>query len=161
VKAQKAIVLPSGGKCIVRKLSERDFIANGQTVFYLNFISQARRKAAPSENSEEKTLEAYVSLTEVMLTNCCGPIEFPDGTRLKIVKKPFYECDATEIAIETVDQKDATEIVNQVQLLSGMTKEAAEAAKTFPEGQANSGGVSPAGDQLQSPSDRPAESQPV
>lgn len=161
MKSQKDIVLPSGGKCIVRKLSERDFIAAGQTVLFLNFAGSSKRKSASSEISEEKAFESLVSLTEVMLTNCCGPIEFPDGTRLKIVKKPFYECDATEVAIETLDQKDAAFIVDQVQSLSGMTKEAASAAQTFPEGQTNSGVPSPAGDKLQSPSDRPAESQPV
>jgi hypothetical protein len=160
-KAQKEIVLPSGGKCIVRKLSERDFIAAGQTLLFLNFAAPSKRKQPVAEISEEKAFESLVSLTEVMLTNCCGPIDFPDGTRLKIVKKPFYECDQTEIAIETLDQKDAAFIVDQVQALSGMTKEAAAAAQTFPEGQANGSSAAPAGEQLQGSPVRPAEPQSV
>lgn len=136
-------------------------MASGQTLLFLNFSAPSKRKQPVTEISEEKAFESLVSLTEVMLTNCCGPIEFPDGTRLKIVKKQFYECDENEVSIEVLDQKDAAFIIDHVQALSGMTKEAASAAQTFPDGQANGSGASSAGEQLQSPAVRPPESQPV
>lgn len=156
VKAQKKITLPSGATCVVRKISERDFIAAGQTLLFLNFNS-AKRKAAAVEMSEEKAFESLVKLTEVMLTNCCGRLTFPTGEVLKIVNKQFDECAENEIAIETLDQKDAMAIVAAVQELSGMTKEAAAAAQTFPEGQANGGSSAPAGGELRSAADGTAE----
>ena len=161
IKAEKSIILPSGAKCKVRRLSESDFISANQTILFLNFTNQARKKTQPVEVSEEKAFESLVKITRVMLTNCCGKITYPDGTRVKIVDKDFDDCDENEIAIETLDQKDAAFIVNEVQALSGMTKEAATAAKTFPEGQADSGISSPAGDELRSASDSTSGTQPV
>ena len=152
-KAQKQITLPaSGGVCLVRKIHQRDFISAGMTPLFLNFANEKRRTAL-TEAGEEKLLEAMTEFTEVMLLKCCGKITFPDGSVQKIVKKPFDECAPEEIALEVLEQADATAIVDAVQELSGMTKGAAEAAKSFPEGQSNDSEPAPSGEVLRGSAD--------
>jgi len=141
MKTSKQIKLSSGATCVIRPLSQRDLIANGAAPLFIQFAKMAKRRAPSSEDIDEtKAIEAMVHLAEIKLTNCCGPITYPDGTRLAIVKKPFHECASNEVTIDDLAQQDANEIVAAIDELSGLTKEAVEAAATFLQqsgGQAN------------------------
>lgn len=156
-KGRKTITLPSGGTCVVRKLAESDFIAAGQTVLLLNLIDPERRRKKAVEVDEEKAFQALVDLHNVMLTSCCGRITFPDKTVAKIVQKPFDECTDAEITIEELAQPDAAAIIQAVKELSGMTKEAVQAARSFPEAAESSHRPASAGEELPGSADRAAQ----
>jgi hypothetical protein len=142
----------------VRKLAQSDYIASGQMPLFLKF---ARGKTPKQEElTDEQTVkfvESMAEITKVKLTRCCGAITATDGKSYRIVDKPnIDDVGELEISIEMLDQADANAICAAIDELSGMTKEAAKAASTFPEGSTDGGGVSSAGEHLQSSADGPA-----
>jgi hypothetical protein len=67
-----------------------------------------------------------------MLTRCCSRI-LHNGESYRIVDAPFADAKDDEISIDEMPQEDAQAIVTAVQEFSGMTKEAAQRAKPFPQ----------------------------
>lgn len=165
--SKKQITLPSGGKCTVRKIAQSDYLASGQGIQLIQLARTGRSLTTQKANElsdadAAKMLQIMVDVTKVKLTRCCGVITQPDGTRVKIVDKPDVDdVGEGEVSIELLDQDDANAICAAVDELSGMTKEAARAAATFPEGSSDSGGVSPAGSELQNPAVGIAEPESV
>lgn len=157
MKNRKEITLPSGGKCLVRKMGQSDYLASGRTLFFVQLHEQrrTRKETTISDDEAVKLLEGMSDLTKVKLTRCCGAITMPGGERFKIVDKPNVDdVQSGEVSIEELDQADAEAICAAVDQLSGTTKEAAEAAQSFPETQERSGDVAPAGEVLRA---EPAE----
>jgi hypothetical protein len=162
VKQRKQITLPSGGTCVVRKLAQTDLIACGLMPMFLQFVKQRPTKGAElTDEQTVKLVEQMAQIKTVQLTRCAGSI-LSDGKRYKIVDKPnLDEVGENEISIEEMDQSDAEAICSAVDELSGLRKEAAEAAAKFPAGQENSGGAAPSSDELRGVADNPAGTQPV
>ena len=125
--SRKEITLPSGAVIQIKKLNA--------------YATPAlAKRVADDEASYGARLSIYI------LTDRTGPLE-----GLKIVEKVADE--ATEIAIEELDQADAEAIVSGVMEFSGLTKRAEEARATFPEaGQTNGHQCAPSGNALPGPS---------
>lgn len=158
MKTRKQITLPSGGRCVVRKISQADYIASGHAPVFLQIGKQGRKPVAePGEMSDAelmKMIEAMSGLTRVKLTRCCGTVTTADGTQLKIVDKSNVDDLAeNEVSIDELDQADAEAICAAVDELSGFKKEAVQAAATFPAQQAGSGESAPVGNVLPRPAD--------
>src|ERR1051326_7813657 len=151
----KRITLPSGGSCLVRKISQRDYIASGlmPVILRLSKMTETDVRKKASEEEEAKAIEHLTRMVEVKLFNCVGKISYPDGRTVRIVDKRFDDCKDDEISIDEVSQADAAAIVEAVDELSGLRKEAAAAASKFRQGPADGSGDSPAGDVLQRPAD--------
>lgn len=164
MKNRKEIILPSGGKCVVRKMGQSDYLASGRTLFFVQ-LHEERKKSSNKPISDAdavKLIEGMADLTKAKLTRCCGTITTTGGERLKIVDKPNVDdLQPGEISIEELDQADAEAICAAVDKLSGTTKEAAEAAQSFPETQERSGDVAPAGEVLRAEPDELPSTEPV
>lgn len=132
-ESRKEIVLPSGGKCRVRRISGNDFIAAGLTPIVADLRKQSRSKASLEGEFDQRTLENMVKVTEAMLLRCVGKITLADGRTVKIVRKDLDDLTDGEITIEELDQPDADAIVAEIHQLSGLTKGAAQAVAPFPE----------------------------
>jgi hypothetical protein len=129
---QKQITLPSGAKCVIRKLRAEDFQGIGKVP--LLFSEPKRNGVSPkAEEMKPEDIEWVSRFGEAILTKCVSPLDC-DGEKLRIVDCPFHECSDGEISIEVLDQADAAAIISAVQELSGLGKEAGEQARTFPEG---------------------------
>lgn len=157
MKNRKQITLPSGGRCVVRKISQSDYIASGQAPVFLKIGKQGRKPVVEANLTDAelvKMIEAMAGLTRVKLSRCCGAVTTKDGARFKIVDKPNVDDLADdEISIDELDQADAEAICAAIDELSGLKKEAVQAADTFPAEQAGSGEPAPAGNVLSSPAD--------
>lgn len=133
---RKRISLPSGATIVIAKLN----------VFNEPFITSSRKDEAETQG---------MKLSMFALTNPNnGPFTF-EGQEARLVNKPV--AGDGEIAIGELDQADADAIVNAVVEFSGLTKSAAEARKTFPEGPKKDGEPAPAGDALRSVANGVAE----
>lgn len=141
----------------MRKVSQGDYIASGQAPVFLQMGKQGRKpvESEPTEAELIKMIEAMAGLTRVKLTRCCGTITMPDGkTTFKIVDKPNIDDVAdNEVSIDELDQADAEAICAAVDELSGLKKEAVQAAATFPAQHAGSGESASAGDDIPRPAD--------
>ncbi len=146
-RTTRRLHLPSGATILVRKLSVGDFQSVGKIPGTLPEHDRAKLLSAAPDQLTPQMMDFVVKLTTLILTRCCGPIEF-EGESLRIVEKTFAACAADEISIDQVDQADATEIVQAVNALSGLTKEAATAMRPFPEEPAPAADDAPAGETL-------------
>jgi hypothetical protein len=152
METRKRISLPSGGFVTVRKLSPMDTLS-------LGFIPQAfpeaeaKRRRGESVGPSAEEMAQGVKLSIIALTKCASRITTPDGRKLRIVDKELDECGADEITVGEMEQEDASAIVQAVNELSALTREAAAAAKPFPEKQEAVGAASPAGEALRQTAD--------
>lgn len=113
------IRLPSGGSVKIRKLSVYDY---------------SEMTFPPKGASEKALIRAGVEQTKIILTRCTGKIRFSETDKRQIVDKSLDDSDdLTEITIDELDQDDAEAIVSAVKVLSGLTKEAGDKPKPFPE----------------------------
>jgi hypothetical protein len=151
-RTRRLINLPSGATASIRKLCARDFIEFGNIPDVLS--GKAKEGRAPSKQE----IEWGDKCVRVMLTRCCSRIQ-SEGQSFRIVDAPFADCKDDEISIEEMDQADAQAIVNAVQEFSGLTKEAAQRAKPFPEKSPAAYQPSPDGENL--PSSAINDPQPV
>lgn len=127
-KTSKTITLKCGAIVKIRKLAARDFLSIGDLPDVL-----ADRSRAKTDEGKSKIREYSVKLTEIILTECVGPINDGDTT-IRIVKKPFHECSESEVSVEEFTSSDeAAEIVEAVTAFSGMNQAAQDAARPFPE----------------------------
>lgn len=134
LKTRKEITLPSGGTCVIRKLSPLDL--SGLPVMPQAFPQEGESKRPVDEN---RALQYGLSVSRAILSKCVSKISYKDGDRLvlvKIVDKDFGDCGTNEISVEEVEQEDANMIVKEVMELSNMTKEAGQEAAPFREEQA-------------------------
>lgn len=128
---RKKITLPSGASCTIRKLAGLDCLA-------LGFLPQAF--PAESKNGEagknghltSQEMQMQVKLATATLTRCVSPLSFPDGRRLRIVDKELDEAAEDEMTIGELDDQDAMFLVNEINALSGLSREAGQQARTFP-----------------------------
>lgn len=135
-KSIKKITLPSGGTCTVRRMSQSDYIESGHAPVFLRLAAESKRKAPRAESVENdvEIVRAGIDLIKAKLLRCCGAITDGGGHKFKIVDKPNVDDVADdEISIEMLEQADAEAICDAIDELSGLTKEAAEAAAKFPE----------------------------
>lgn len=147
METRKRIALPSGGFVTVRKLSPMDTLS-------LGFIPQAfpdadtKRKRGQSTEPSAEEIAQGVRLSIIALTKCTSRITAKDGSKLRIVDRELDECGADEITVGELEQDDASAIVQAVNELSALTKEATLAVKPFPEKQEATDSSSPAGETL-------------
>lgn len=130
--SRKEITLPSGGTCIIRKLSPLDL--TGLKVLPQAFPQES--KTGTKKVAEKDAVEYGLAVTRAILSKCVGKISVKDGERMaliRIVDKPFDDCGTNELSIEEVEQSDADFIVKEVLELSSMNKEAGQLAEPFPQ----------------------------
>lgn len=148
----------------MRKLSQNDLIAAGLMPMCVQ-IAKRRPVAKEEIPTDEQTIQLVTSVAEIVkvkLTRCCGSITAKDGSTFKIVDKPNVDdLGENEISIEELDQADAEAISAAVDELSGLKKEAAQAAEKFPAGQETVRGTAPNSPELRSAADEPAGTQPA
>ena len=74
---RKAITLPGGGKCVVRRLTANDFaITEGEIPIFHEPAAGRETKTGPSK----RQIESGVRFLRVVLLCCVSPITLPDGT---------------------------------------------------------------------------------
>ena len=152
METRKRIKLPSGGFVTVRKLSPMDTLSIG-------FIPQsfpeleAKRRRGESVAPSADEISQGVRLSVIALTKCASRIATPSGAKLRIVDKELDECGADEITVGELDQDDASAIVQSVNELSALTKEATQAVKPFPEKQEAASNASPSGEVIRETAD--------
>ena len=128
MKNSKLITLPSGASVKIRKLCAKDFLRVGN-------IPDVHAAGEP-KGERPGSNEFAVKLTEIILTECIGPISLPGGN-MRVVQKAFYDCTDTEVSVEEfMSTPDSLAIVTEVCEFSGMSPAAKEAARPFPEEQA-------------------------
>lgn len=131
-ETRKRIKLPSGGFVTIRKLSPMDTLSVG-------FIpqafpeSEAKRRRGESTGPSAEEIAQGIKLSIIALTRCASRITVKDGRKLRIVDKELDECGPDEITVGELDQDDASAIVQSVNELSALTKEATLAVKPFSE----------------------------
>lgn len=125
---RKKIELPSGGICVVRRLSPIDCV--GLSGIPAAF-AEPREGAKVSQPTKEQ-LEFGEKVTRIIISRCCSAITRTDLSKVTVCDKPLDELKHNEISIEELDQADAEAIVAEVTALSNMGKEAAAKAKPFP-----------------------------
>lgn len=142
---RKTLTLPSGATCIVRPLRVGDFALHGQEAPLIYADPETRRKKAEPTPRE---VEAAARMMRLALLCCCSPLTYPDRRRVKIVDREMDQTAPNEITIGELSDDDAQAIFAGVAELTGMGKEAAQAAKPFPEEQTPACAVGPAGEAL-------------
>jgi len=140
MQTRKAIKLPSGASCVIRKLCGMDFLNSKEIPQVFGEPSKESKSAA--------AVERGVAISRLALTRACSPLTMPDKRRLKIVEKELDELKPGEIAVEEMSDEDANAIITGVLELTNMTREAATTIAPFPEKQEATGGSSPAGEDL-------------
>lgn len=153
---RKTITLPSGATCTVRRVSLFDLQSVGRLPAGIVPAS-----SAPTREPTPDQIEFQARVMRAELTRCVGPLRYPDGTTLRIVDRPFDQCAEGEITVDELDTHDALEIVGAVTELSGMTKEAGQSARTFPEEPPADDHPAPDGQTLRLPPERPPAPDPV
>lgn len=133
----KSIVLPSGARCQVRaaQMAELIFASGKLSVLeFQNVMSDAVEKQRDGKAKELTRAEWDVMLTwrRALLLRCVGRLTHPGGLKQRIVDKPFDECGPDEIAPELLSDEDVQEIVDQIESLVVLPKEAATNVATFP-----------------------------
>ncbi len=132
-KTRLDLVLPvSGGKLSIRKARWKDYQPLGEAPAALEEVAETKeiKKLTPAQ------LDYTVRATTIQLVNCTTKVLMPDGKLLRIVDKPIADSDPeTEFTIEEMDDDDANYIIDEIHKFTGMSKEAAKAAKKFPEKQ--------------------------
>lgn len=144
--ARKSLTLPSGKTTEIRALTPIDCAVLGK---YPTTI--ADDKGGDDDEEKEPTPEQrehIIGIQKLCLYAGCGLIIGKDGRAELLVDKPFYALNKpkpkthTEICIAELDQRDCDLIISEVLALTGLRKEAAVKAATFPEGQADGSGSS-------------------
>lgn len=151
-RTRQTVELPSGAKVTIRKLCGSDFLGVGNIPVALTVAAKANGEHSPSQAH----IEYGVKLSTIMLTRCCGPIQF-EGESLRIVNKPFAETGTGEISIEELEQADAEAIVQAITKFSGLGKEAAAAARPFPDGPEAARAPASNGESVSVPTEHAAE----
>lgn len=137
---RKAITLPSGSKCVVRRMSAADLAINTGDIPVVTSDEpregQKSMNPIPEREGEAKAeMKRNVNYMRIAVLNCCSPITTKDGKRLRIVDKPLDMLRDDEIVVDELPDNDALAIYKEVASLSGMGKEDAAVAATFPEEQ--------------------------
>lgn len=109
-------------------------------------LEEQKLKANPK--TEAKHVAFGIKTVKLALTRACSRLRLPDGTQVKIVDKELDDLEPGEITVYEVDQADSNAIWKTVNELSGVGKEAAKAAKLFPEEQAPDGVNPPSSEAL-------------
>lgn len=126
---RKIITLPSGAKCVIRKLTVSDFISIGGIPSVLpDDVKAGTRK--PTEKEQQEMNERGLAIQRVIFTKCMGPIVH-EGKRYFIVDKPVGQAADGEIEIDAWDQSDAEFVALEVMSFSGMRKGVAGNGDTF------------------------------
>jgi hypothetical protein len=147
---RKTITLPSGATVSIRKLVAADYLVDKE-IPVADFMGSKK----PGQSADVVTPERLrwgVALSKRILFNCTGPFLF-EGQTFKIVDKPSDKCADNELAFEDLDQADADAIAAEVNVFSGLTPQAAEAVRPFPEKQEDGNAGAPTGEALRLPSD--------
>ena len=148
---RRSITLPGGGKCVVRRLTANDFaITEGEIPIFNEPAIGRETKGEPTK----RQIERGVRFLRVILLCCVSPITMPDGSRVKITDKELDQASEKELTIGEMTDDDARAILDVVTELSGLGKEAADAASPFPEEQENNGHAGRVGEEVQSTADR-------
>lgn len=147
---RKQLTLPSGAKCVVRKLSVQDFALHAGHIpqAFIEEVRKTGRKAIENSAQNEKQLAELVRAGSIILLECCSPLTMPDGRRLTIVDTPLDKAGENEITIGEMDDADAQAIISAVTELTSLTKEAAEKARPFREEQTATRSSAPAGESV-------------
>ena len=125
----RKLTLPSGGTCIVRRLTARDSLALG---FIPDTFGDA--KVTDDEKAAAKTKQVAVKMSEIILCDCAKRFTKQDGSAFSVVKKPFDECSDSEVNVDLMaTTEDGEFIVGQVMEMSGFGQAAKEAASPFSE----------------------------
>ena len=127
---RKKITLPSGGTCVVRKVSAADLAVHTGDIPVIDG-SHHPVSAEPSKADVARGVQ-YLRIATLV---CCSPLTMPDGRRLRVVDRDLDKLLDGELAIGELDDADAQFIFDQVAELSGFRKEVAESAKPFLEEQ--------------------------
>lgn len=142
---RKAITLPGGGKCVVRRLTANDFaITEGEIPIFHEPAASRETKAGPSK----RQIESGVRFLRVVLLCCVSPITLLDGSRVKITDKEMDQAGPNELTTGEMTDDDARAILDVVTELSGLGKEAADAARPFPAEQEAAGIAGRAGEEV-------------
>ena len=177
---RKQLTLSSGATCWIRKVCAQDYIAHGNADIPTLFADAALVKARAQKNElTPKEIQSLLRMTRIVLLCCVSPLQFlppgsasvpagsasvPASTEIipppaprKIVDKPFWDRAENEITIEELDPEDAQKIVEEIAILSRMTKEAALAARPFPAEQETPGSTAPSSEAVRPAPDGAAE----
>jgi len=128
---RKTLNLPSGATIIVRSCSQMDFIGLGALPMVVAPPAEVVDPDAPPPSPTKEDIERGAKLLRIILTRCTGI--FTHGVRRqKLVDKPLSDLRADEMCLEELSDADAMMIIDEVKALSGMTKEVAADAATFP-----------------------------
>ncbi len=147
---RKFLTLPSGATCSVRNFSTYDFLESGGDIpaLFQGKKPKSEKQKKELEEALQKDPQAIafgIKSAKLSLTKCCGPISYPDGSKIRIVAKEFHECLTGEISIEEFDDEDAKVIIAAVSEISKMGKEVGQSVQKFPSGEqsASSGNSQP------------------
>ena len=142
---RKKITLPSGATVVVRKIAAQDFALHQGEIPAV--YQPEGRPAKEGEPSQRQIVEG-IRFMRVVLLSCCSPITGADGVRRKLVEKELDQTTDAEITIGELSDQDAQAIVTAVAELTNLGKEAASAARKFPEEPETPGVCGPAGPAL-------------
>ena len=148
---RKKITLPSGGTVVVRKIAAQDFALHQGEIpaVYQPEVGRAAPRAPGQEyEPSQRQIAEGIRSMRVVLLSCCSPITGADGIRRKLVEKDLDQTTDAEITIGELSDQDAQAIVTAVAELTNLGKEAASAARKFPEESETPGVCGPAGPAL-------------
>lgn len=152
---RKTITLPSGAKCVIRKLTVSDFVSIGGIPSALPDDVKAGARN-PTEKEQQEMNERGLAIQRLIFTKCMGPIVH-EGKRYSIVDKPVGQAADGEIEIDAWDQADAEFAALEVMSFSGMRKEVAGNGDTFRADSSGHGEPAPAGQNIPQAAERTAE----
>ena len=127
---RKKITLPSGGTVVVRKIAAQDFALHQGEI---PAVYQPEGRPAKEGEPSQRQIAAGIRSMRVALLSCCSPTTGADGIRRKLVEKDLDQTTDAEITIGELSDQDAQAIVTAVAELTNLGKEAASAARKFPE----------------------------
>lgn len=153
---RKTITLPSGATVVIRKMKGSDFIELGEAPASLADAPERARDSKPTA----KELEWMAGSNRVILSRCTGPVCFQNGTRRRIVDRPFAETGESELSIEEMDDADAAAIITAVSEFTQCGREAARKAQPFPAEQALAAGPASDGEVLSHVADHAPGTEP-
>ncbi len=151
----RKLTLPSGGTCIVRRLTARDSLTLG---FIPDTFGDA--KVTDDEKAAAKTKQVAVKMSEIILCDCAKRFKKQDGSAFTITRKPFEEIweDPSQINVDLFSTtEDGEFIVGQVMEMSGFGPAAKEAASPFSDESGSDGVNGRACEALPGSAERPAE----
>jgi hypothetical protein len=153
---RKKITLPGGATCVVRRITGNDFAMTEGEIPIPADVADNPKSPEDAIRKAKRQVENGVRFLRVALLCCCSPLTFPDGSRRKIVDRELDQIGEQEITIGELSDADAKAIGDEVIELTGIGKEAAQAARPFPAEQAATGDPGPGGQEVRPASVGPA-----